>query len=160
MIIIFDEMSPFKVLRHRNWSSLQFLDCVVTRIGFALQYSSVSVVRLLDLADDDCLELRSGSFQVEIRLIAALGGISAGECGWFTYLVQIVLFVNLSLNLSVYGQSQQIGILLASSLGRIKGGLAKSLLQVIDGFSCVFHLLANRAFEIARETLDLLDLLL
>ena len=72
------------------------------------------------------------------------------------YLVQVVLFVDLSLQLAVHGQSQEVRILLARSQGRVEFSLTKHLLEVVDGFASCSHLTVDGVLEVPRKVLDLL----
>lgn len=77
-----------------------------------------------------------------------------------TYLMQVVLFVHLSLQLSVHRQFQKIRILFACRQSRVELRLAQNLLEVVDCSAGCFHFLFHRVLEVAREALDFLDLLL
>lgn len=74
--------------------------------------------------------------------------------------MQVVLFIHLPLQLSVNRQFQQIRILFARRQSRIKLCLSQDLLKVVDCSTGCFHFLFHRVLEVARETLDFLDLLL
>jgi hypothetical protein len=76
------------------------------------------------------------------------------------YLMQVILFVDLLLQLPIYGQPQQVRILLAGRQGRVELGLAQDILKVLHGPPGNIHLLVDRVFEVPRQVLDLLDLLL
>jgi hypothetical protein len=69
--------------------------------------------------------------------------------------MQVVFFVDLSLQLPVHGQPQQVRILLARCQGRVEFSMAQDILQVVDGPTRVLHLLFHRILEIAREVFDL-----
>lgn len=74
------------------------------------------------------------------------------------YLVQVVLLLDLSLDLAVDGQAQEIGILLPRDGGGIDVAVAEHVLQVVDGPPGAVHLLVDRILEVAGQALDLLDL--
>jgi len=63
------ELGPLMIARHGNGPAAKLLDSGVHLIGVALQDARKRVVRLLDLAHDNRLELASRVLKVEIRLL-------------------------------------------------------------------------------------------
>ena len=77
-----------------------------------------------------------------------------------TYLMEVVLLVELALNLSINGHAHQERILLANSARIVCLILPKHVLKGANRLSRVLHLLLDRVLEVSRKVLDLLDLLL
>ncbi|RBQ70685.1 hypothetical protein VDGD_21507 [Verticillium dahliae] len=141
VVVLLDKVSPLGVLGHGNGADAELVDGVVRGVRLALENAGIGVVRLLDLADDDGLKLPAGRLQVEVRL------------------VQVVLLIDLALHLPVDSETQEVGVLLAGRGGRVRVALANGLLQRLDQFARGVHLLLDRVLEVARQALDLLDLL-
>jgi hypothetical protein len=68
VLVILDEGIPFMVLWHGNRTSTQLLHRRISRICFTLQYTSVSIVRLLDFSNNDSLKFSPRGLEIEIRL--------------------------------------------------------------------------------------------
>jgi hypothetical protein len=74
--------------------------------------------------------------------------------------MEIVLFVNLSFQLTICGKSEQIRILFPRHLRWIHIRLSQCFTQYLYRSASIFHLLLHGVLEIAREILDLFYLLL
>ena len=72
--------------------------------------------------------------------------------------MEVILLINLPLELPINRQPQKIRILLARGQRRVKLGLAKDLLKLIDGLPGTIHLLLDRILKVASQPLDLFDL--
>lgn len=74
--------------------------------------------------------------------------------------MEVVFLVNLALNLAVDGETEQEGVLLASGRGRVDLALIEDVGEGADSLGGGAHLLLDRVFEVARQLLDFLNLLL
>lgn len=167
-VLVGDEVNPFLVLGHGNGTFAKVANNVEVVLSLALQDTSIGVVSLLDLANHDGLEFAARAFEVEICLRqlvtcghrATTATEKAKGSRVKTYLVEIVLLINLALNLTVDSQSQEERILLASGGSLIDFALVENISESGDGLAGVVHLLVYRVLEVTGEVLDLLDLLL
>lgn len=101
LVVLFDEIGPFVVLWHGNRTSAKFVDGIVCSVCVSLQNARIRIVRLLDLANDDRLQFSTRVLKVQVCLIMVSQTPSPCHRCDNLYLVQIVLLVNLSLQLSV-----------------------------------------------------------
>ena len=76
-----------------------------------------------------------------------------------TYSVQVVLLIDLSLDLALHTQAHNVGVSLASDCRRIRVDYCKSFLESSNALSCILLFFLDIVFEVARQRLDLLDLL-
>jgi hypothetical protein len=73
--------------------------------------------------------------------------------------VEIVLLVNLSLDLALNTQADDVGIAFTRDSTRVGIDHSQRFLELRYTFSCILFLPLDVVLEIARERLDLLDLL-
>lgn len=104
LVIALDEARPLVILGHGNRSDTEVFDRTVRCVGFALQNAGVGIVRLLDLAYDNRLQLAARGFEIKICLADVSMNHGKEDMGRH-YLVQVVLFIDLPLQLAVHGQS-------------------------------------------------------
>jgi len=103
-VISLDKGIPFCVLRHDDWADPQLLDCSICRISLSFKNACVCVVRLLDFANNDRLELSPRVLQVKVGLQGESDGLPTTLTGGDTHLVKIIFFINLTLELPVHRQ--------------------------------------------------------
>ncbi|PNY29181.1 hypothetical protein TCAP_00901 [Tolypocladium capitatum] len=142
LVVVGHEMYPFLVLGHGDGAVAELLDDPVGVVGLALQDAGVGIVRLLNLANDNRLQLAAGALEVEVRL------------------VEVVLLVNLALDLAIYGQTQQVRILPTRRGRGINLVLVQDIGERVHGLFCAVHFAIDGVLEVAGKVLDLLDLLL
>jgi len=70
--ITLDEAGPLVVLGYGNRTASELLDSIIGVVTLTSENTCKSVVRLLNLADDDRLELATRGFEVEVCLGAGL----------------------------------------------------------------------------------------
>lgn len=69
MRVALNELGPLKVSGHTDGATAQFLDGRIRFVRISLQNVGESIVRFLNLADHNGLELAPGVLEVEIGLI-------------------------------------------------------------------------------------------
>lgn len=74
--------------------------------------------------------------------------------------MQIVFLINLALDLTINGEAEKEGILLARGGRGVNLILIEDIRKGADGLGGGAHLLLYRILEVARKLLDFLDLLL
>ena len=118
VLVVTDKSIPLGVLRHHNGPGAEAFDRLVRFVGLALENACVGIVGFLNLADHDRLELSARVFQVE----EGLGSLATNH--WSedaeTYLVEIVLLIDLPFNLPLNGQSHDKRIAPAGCRTRIR----------------------------------------
>ena len=114
--ITLDKLGPLVVAWHGNGPTAQFLDRRVHVVCIALQDVRKRVVRFLDLANDDRLELAPRVLEVEVRLNMLVLYMQSRAP---TYPVEVVLLVNLPLDLALYTQTDNIWVALACDSRRV-----------------------------------------
>jgi hypothetical protein len=73
LLVSRDKVCPFMVLGHGDGSGAEALDSTIRHIRFTLQDTSIGIVRLLNLARNDRLQLPAGRFEVEVGLVTLAG---------------------------------------------------------------------------------------
>lgn len=160
LILVGDEVNPFLIFGHGNRTLAQFTDNIHGVFGLSLKNTGIGVVRFLNLADDNRLKLSSRALKVQVGLTKGLDVCALIETKAQTYLVKIVLLVNLTLDLTVNGEAKKERILLARGGGGVNLILVENISKGTDSLGGSPHLLLYGVLEIARELLDFLDLLL
>lgn len=106
LIIFSNEGVPFGILGHGNWANSKLFNSTVSNIRLSLENTSISVVRLLYLANDNGLKLPSRILKVQVRLwvrqLAVNRTLPTSHMVKSAYLMQIVFLVNLPFQLAIH----------------------------------------------------------
>jgi hypothetical protein len=102
VLIILNKLVPLMVFWHCNRSSPQLLNCIVSPICLPSEDASIGIIGLLDLANNDGLEFSSRRFKIQIGL--AIISNNLRDILVVTYLMKIVLLVDLLLNLAIHSE--------------------------------------------------------
>lgn len=99
MLILLNKAVPLMVLGHGNWASAKVVNSRISCICLTFQNTSIGIVGFLDLAYNDCFEFPPRGFEVEIGL--RLRQHVVYQLILYSYLMKIILFINLPLNLTI-----------------------------------------------------------
>ena len=158
MRVVGNESRPLLILGHGDGTAAEAFDSFVCIVAFALENARESVVRLLNLADDDRLQLATGSLEVEVGLVMLVIIMRMEEAG-VNYPVKIVLLVNLPLDRAIHTESDNKWIIFAGGIAAFVVDMLQSILQLLDFTPCSILLLVDGVLEVTAQTLNLLDLL-